>query len=176
MKRWIKAARNSSNYTPRPKPKRNSANKTGYDYDRRNFDSYQQEEIQKGLESGVDVSIYADPKFDGEQMEEIRKGLESGVDVSVYLNPKSKNKKPKGEWGSMVDKLLRDADAGIDSLYEQTEAGGTISKEFVKVLKNKWEFSSNLQFKQEGEVYGYMTKKLMKFLPKALIMQTSTCL
>ena len=49
---------------------------------------YQLDEIDKGLESGVDVSAYADPKYAAWQMGELRKGLESGVDVSVYTDPK----------------------------------------------------------------------------------------
>lgn len=52
------------------------------------FDKYQMDEIRKGLESGVDVSIYADPKYDGGQMQQIWLGLKSGIDVSVYADPK----------------------------------------------------------------------------------------
>ncbi len=51
-----------------------------------NFDGKQLEEIRKGLEAGVDVSVYAKPEYNWEQMQEIRWGLESGVDVSVYAN------------------------------------------------------------------------------------------
>lgn len=48
----------------------------------------QMQEIRWGLEDGLDVSKYADPKFNWEQMEEIRKGLESGIDVTKYADPK----------------------------------------------------------------------------------------
>ena len=47
----------------------------------------QMEEIRWGLESGIDVSAYADPKFNDEQMEQIRLGLEAGIDVSKYADP-----------------------------------------------------------------------------------------
>jgi len=57
------------------------------DIDLMRFDDSQKRQIRLGLESGVDVSVYADPKFDWYQMEEIRLGLESGVDVSVYADP-----------------------------------------------------------------------------------------
>ena len=43
-------------------------------------------EIREGLEKGLDVSIYADPKFSKEQMLETRKKLEE----------KKKPKKEKG--------------------------------------------------------------------------------
>ena len=42
------------------------------------------EEIELGIKSGVDVTMYAKKEFDWEQMREIRLGLESGLDVSLY--------------------------------------------------------------------------------------------
>lgn len=51
------------------------------------YDSEQMEEIRRGLESKVDVGIYADVKYDGAQMCEIREGLESGVDTTIYSDP-----------------------------------------------------------------------------------------
>lgn len=45
-------------------------------------------QIKEGLESGVDVSIYADPKFDSRQMWSIKLGLEGDLDVSIYADPK----------------------------------------------------------------------------------------
>lgn len=44
-------------------------------------------EIRKGLEKGIDVSIYAKPDFEWRQMREIREGLEAGIDVSSYADP-----------------------------------------------------------------------------------------
>ena len=52
------------------------------------FDSSQMEQIRYGLEDGLDISKYADPKFDWEQMKEIRLGLKEGLDVSKYTDPK----------------------------------------------------------------------------------------
>lgn len=77
MKRYIRSARSSKSYIA-------PQNRTSYPWANRN----QKEEIRKGRRSGVDVSVYADPKFDGWQMREIRKGLESGVDVGIYADPK----------------------------------------------------------------------------------------
>ena len=48
------------------------------------FDEDQQEQILKGLEANLDVSIYAKPIFNWKQMSEIRFGLEKKLDVSIY--------------------------------------------------------------------------------------------
>lgn len=44
-------------------------------------------EIRKGLQEGLDVSIYADHEFNWHQMREIRRGLEKRLDVSIYAKP-----------------------------------------------------------------------------------------
>lgn len=51
------------------------------------FDNLQRFEITIGIDSGIDVSLYAKPEFNWQQMEEIRWGLKAGVDVSLYLDP-----------------------------------------------------------------------------------------
>ena len=51
------------------------------------FNEEQQEEIIKGLEANLDVSIYAKPDFDDEQMDQIISGLLNNLDVSIYANP-----------------------------------------------------------------------------------------
>lgn len=71
MKRYIKSA------------------KTIEDYENMGvFDNSQMEWIRWGLEKGLDVSWYADPKFDAEQMKWIHWGLKNGLDVSIYADPK----------------------------------------------------------------------------------------
>ena len=57
------------------------------------FNKYQQEEIIKGIEDNLDVSLFANPKFDVSQMEEIKKGLKSNLDVSIYAKPEIPFKK-----------------------------------------------------------------------------------
>jgi hypothetical protein len=52
------------------------------------FNEYQRRVIEAGQKSGVDVSIYADPKYDAGQMQQIRIGLEGNLDVSIYADPK----------------------------------------------------------------------------------------
>ena len=104
------------------------------------FNSYQINQIRKGLEHGLDVSVYAKPMFSGaqmdiirmglikkldvsiyakpefewEQMNEIRKGLEKGLDVSIYA-------KPEFEWGQM-NCILQGLESGLDiSVYAKPE-------------------------------------------------------
>lgn len=55
------------------------------------FDLNQLYEINEGLKSGVDVSIYAKLDFDCDEMNEIRESLEQGLDVSDYINPELDN-------------------------------------------------------------------------------------
>ena len=51
------------------------------------FNKEQQEEITKGIQDNLDVSIYANLKYSWEQMQEIREGLIENLDVSIYTNP-----------------------------------------------------------------------------------------
>lgn len=50
------------------------------------FNNVQKNEIRKGIEDGIDTSVYAKPEFDVTQMQEIRLGLKNGLDVSIYAN------------------------------------------------------------------------------------------
>ena len=52
-----------------------------------NFSHKQMYEIEKGLEKGLDVSVYDKEEFNGDQMEQIRLGLEKNLDVSKYAKP-----------------------------------------------------------------------------------------
>ena len=47
----------------------------------------QMEEIRRGLQENLDVSIYAKPEFNFAQMQEIRFGLEDNLDISIYAKP-----------------------------------------------------------------------------------------
>lgn len=59
-------------------------------YEEQGFDDWQLYEIRKGLESGIDVSKYADPKFSDEEMAEIRKEL---TNKNLEKNQVSKKEK-----------------------------------------------------------------------------------
>lgn len=60
----------------------------GYDIRKycKNCNLGQLEEIRLGLEHGIDVSIYANPKYSFTKMAELRKGLEHGLDITKYLD------------------------------------------------------------------------------------------
>ena len=51
------------------------------------FNKYQQEEITKGIEDNLDVSIYAKKEFNRDQMREIKEGLKANLDVFIYAKP-----------------------------------------------------------------------------------------
>lgn len=55
-------------------------------YEQLGFSSLELEEIENGLYSGVDVSLYAHRRFDYWQMNAIRRGLEKGVHPDQYLD------------------------------------------------------------------------------------------
>lgn len=49
------------------------------------FDYFQLQEIQKGLERNIDVSLYAKPEIPFQIMCQLRKGLEYGHDLTPYI-------------------------------------------------------------------------------------------
>lgn len=51
------------------------------------YQKAQDQEIQLGIEQGLDVSLYKNPEFNWLQMEQIRLGLRDKIDASVYANP-----------------------------------------------------------------------------------------
>ena len=48
------------------------------------YSGYQLEELKRGYDSGLDISIYANPEFDNVQMSYIRLGLENNIDINKY--------------------------------------------------------------------------------------------
>lgn len=50
------------------------------------YDFFQQEEIRKGLEKNIDVSIYAKPELPYNIMHQLRKALENGNDLTPYIS------------------------------------------------------------------------------------------
>ena len=49
------------------------------------YDYFQQEEIRKGLEKNMDVSVYAKPELPYNIMHQLRKALEDGNDLTSYI-------------------------------------------------------------------------------------------
>ena len=61
------------------------------------------EEIRKGLEDNLDISIYLNEDFDFLQMEQIRLGLKDNLDVDLYADPDISDKSMK----RIREKLLK---------------------------------------------------------------------
>ena len=56
-------------------------------YAKKEFLAIQMRQMRLGLEENLAVAKYAKPEYDWFQMEEIREGLKAGLDVSKYANP-----------------------------------------------------------------------------------------
>lgn len=56
-------------------------------YAKKDFLAIQMRQIRLGLMEGLRVEEYAKAEYDWFQMEEIRKGLEDGIDISVFASP-----------------------------------------------------------------------------------------
>ena len=63
------------------------------------FNSEQLFQIEKGINAGIDYSIYANPEFNYRQMDVIYSGLIKNIDVSIYA-------KPEFKWEQMVEIFL----------------------------------------------------------------------
>ena len=81
---------------------------------KKEFDSYQLEEIYLGLKDDLDVSIYAKPEYDDYQMKQIRLGLLSDIDVYIYAKPQLSYLKMNEEYNKLlnqeIDKYILDND------------------------------------------------------------------
>ena len=51
-------------------------------YTKKEYNSYQMEQIRIGLFNDLDVSIYAKPEYNEHQMSQIRLGLKNNLDIS----------------------------------------------------------------------------------------------
>ena len=56
------------------------------DYELKGYNSQQLRQIEDGLNNGVDITGYVDPRFDWMQMEQIKLGLIEDLDVSIYAD------------------------------------------------------------------------------------------
>lgn len=121
------------------------------------FDINQMNEIRKGLESKVKVSVYADPTFDWEQMREIREGLESKVDVKIYVNDifdSLQMREIRKGLESKVDVRIY-ANTIFDSLQMHEIRKGLESKVDVSVYRNptiNWEKMYRMREDLESEL------------------------
>lgn len=56
-------------------------------YAKKEFLAIQMRQIRLGMHEGLPVEVYTRPEYDWFQMEEIRKGLQAGVDIKQYASP-----------------------------------------------------------------------------------------
>jgi len=130
MKKYVKSASSSKDSSLDP-------------YRAQNFDQRQLTQIQKGLESGVDVNWYADPKFDYWQMWQIREGLEAGLDVSVYADPKFDHMQ-MGAIREGLEEIRKGVESGVDvSLYADPKFNGS----------QKWQIREGLEADVDASIY-----------------------
>lgn len=81
-----------------------------YEYNGKMYDKHQMAEIDEGLDKGLDVSVYANPRYSRKQMAQIRMGLESGVDVAVFANPRYN--------ANVMEQIREGLESGVDvSIY-----------------------------------------------------------
>lgn len=81
-----------------------------YEYNGKMYDKHQMAEINEGLDKGLDVSVYANPRYSRKQMAQIRIGLESGVDVTVFANPRYN--------ANVMEQIREGLESGVDvSIY-----------------------------------------------------------
>ena len=73
---------------------------------KKEFDSYQLEEIYLGLKDDLDVSIYAKPEFNDDQMNEIRLGLKKDLDVSIYAKPEFDYSQMNEEYNKLLNQEI----------------------------------------------------------------------
>lgn len=93
------------------------------------FTEYQLIELKKGLESGVDVKLYANKNYLAVQMRQIRYGLEDGLDVSLYNDEKY-------DWFQM-EEIRRGIKSGVDiSIFSKETYSYEVMREIRKALED----------------------------------------
>ena len=102
------------------------------------FDEAQKREIKYGIESQVDISVYAKTDYDSFQMFEIRIGLQEDLDVSLYANP---------DFDPTEMNIIRTGlRKGLDvSQYAKTELNWQEMYEVVKRLESKQDYEKRIQ-------------------------------
>lgn len=99
------------------------------------FDAYQLEEIQLGLEAGLDVAVYARKEFFPVQMEQIRLGMLEKLPVEVYA-------RTEYDWFQM-EEIRKGLSAGIDvSSYAKPELSFETMRQLRKGLEEGLDLSA----------------------------------
>ena len=105
-------------------------------YRDREFLAIQMEQIRLGLEDGLPVWVYASPEYDWFQMEEIRLGLKAGLDISMYASPEvpyEKMRQLRVGWEQGVNlTAYMDYDAGILKEIREARLASVDILEYVR--------------------------------------------
>ncbi len=108
------------------------------DIEKFQFDEDQKIEIQIGVESGLDVSSYANPEFMAIQMRQIRMGLQDCLDVSAYADPKF-------DWFQMEEIRYGIMEGLNYALYAKPEIGYEKMRVIRKGLQENIDLSNFIQ-------------------------------
>ena len=126
------------------------------DYKAQGFSVNQLNEIEEGLKSGVDVSIYALPEFVSIQMRQIRLGLEEGLPVNIYA-------KKEYDWFQM-EEIRKGLKSGVKvRIY----ADPSISYERMRQIRK------GLQVNIDLSPYKNMAPGVLRVLRKAVVEKVS---
>lgn len=102
------------------------------------FDTYQLEEIQLGLEAGLDVAVYARKEFFPVQMEQIRLGMLEKLPVEIYA-------RTEYDWFQM-EEIRKGLSAGLDvSSYAKPELPFETMRQLRKGLEEGLDLSAFVQ-------------------------------
>ena len=97
-------------------------------YAKKEFFAIQMRQIRLGLMEGLPVEAYASVDYDWFQMEEIRSGLQDGVDIHIYANPSISYDKMR--------QIRLGLKSGVNlSKYKKLDAG--VLRELRKALMSK---------------------------------------
>ena len=97
-------------------------------YARKDLMSQQMYQLRLGLQNGVSMHEYADPGYDWFQLEEIRLGLENGIDVKKYDSKELDSRK--------MHQMRRGLEDGMD-LSDFLKYDADVMKEIRKALLSK---------------------------------------
>ena len=97
-------------------------------YAKKEFLAIQMRQIRLGLEENLDAVKYAKPEYDWFQMEEIREGLKAGLDISKYADPRMSYE--------IMREIRKGLAEGIDLPYRKGWSAGVL-RELRKALLAK---------------------------------------
>ena len=107
------------------------------------FNKYQLRLIRQGLDTGLDVSIYAKPNLSFEQMREIVHGLNQGFDMTKYAS----GDYSEGQIGQIIFGLIDGLDVSEYDDARMSAAQMSTAKEFLRLGFNMSVYrNSDLRF------------------------------